>query len=56
MVFACFGEGCLGSWSALALWLQAERLWEVDRDMEGVAEGPCIAESPYWPGDLGGPF
>lgn len=49
MVFACFGEGCLGSWSTLALWLQAESLWEPDRDLEGV-------ESPYWPRDLGGPF
>jgi hypothetical protein len=54
MAFSCFGGGCLGSWSALALWAQAESLWETDMTRDGVGDEPL--DGPYWPGTLDAPW
>jgi hypothetical protein len=47
----CACAGCLGPWTTLGLWLQAESLWEPDKsEMAGVFE------TPYWPGSLEAPW
>ena len=51
MWFPCFGDGCLGSWGVLRLWLEAESLWDSDRESqppEGAPAGPPVGESEYW--------
>jgi hypothetical protein len=53
MWFPCLCEGCLPT---LALWLEAERLWDADADPPAPVPENDITEIPYWPGSLVGPW